>query len=77
VRWLGAALVLGQSALAGAQGESEVAAAARQLREMGAAIEPLPDSPLTRDVGEIAVIAHDGSPYDRTHEGLPNYLARE
>ena len=76
-RWLGAALALSQAALAGAQSESEIAAAARQLREPGAAIEPLPDSPLTRDVGEIAVIAHDGSSYDRIHEGQPNYLARE
>jgi hypothetical protein len=39
--------------------------------------EPLPDSPVNRDVGQIAVIGHDGSSYDRLADGQPNYLARE
>jgi len=77
VLWLGAAWLLMRAALAGAQSESEIASAGRQLRELGAAIEPLPDSPVTRDVGQIAIVAHDGSSYDRILEGQPNYLARE
>ncbi len=75
--WLCAALLLMRAPHAGAQSESEIASAGRQLRELGAAIEPLADSPVTRDVGHIAIVAHDGSAYHRTLEGQPNYLARE
>lgn len=75
--WLGAVLLLAQAAGVGAQSASELAAGGRQLRDNAAVIEPLPDSPLNHDVGDLAVIAHDGSAYDRLLEGEPNYLARE
>ena len=41
-------------------------------------IEPLPDtgSGITRDIGSIAVIEHDGSNYDARVDGTTNYIAR-
>jgi len=54
-------------------------AAARRLREQAAALAPIPDtgSGITRDVGSIAVIEHDGSNYDAADpDGIPRYTAR-
>lgn len=61
-----------------ADAHDEVVAAARRLREE-AGLAALPDSGsgITRDVGAIAVIEHDGSPYDvRQPDGTLNYPAR-
>src|SRR5262245_16457339 len=47
-----------------------------RLRALGP-LEPLPDSSRNRDVGEIAVIEHDGSSYDRKlPDGTSNYEER-
>src|SRR5262245_19248122 len=52
----------------------------RRLRQPGGRISALSDSGsgITRDVGSIAVIEHDGSNYDaREDDGVtPNYAAR-
>jgi subtilase family serine protease/flagellar hook assembly protein FlgD len=51
----------------------------QDLRRFEAGIQTLAESgaAITRDVGSIAVIEHDGSNYDmRTSDGLPNYTAR-
>ena len=53
---------------------------ARRLRQLAGRLAPLPDtgSGITRDVGSIAIIEHDGSNYDATEsDGItPNYAAR-
>jgi len=62
-----------------ADSHDDVVAAARRLREHAAELASLPDtgSGLTRDVGNIAIIEHDGSPYDvRQPDGTLNYPAR-
>jgi subtilase family serine protease/Tol biopolymer transport system component/flagellar hook assembly protein FlgD len=54
-------------------------AAARRLRERAGSLAPLPDAAtgITRDVGPIAVIEHDGTDYSRLEpDGTPNYAAR-
>jgi subtilase family serine protease/flagellar hook assembly protein FlgD/fibronectin type 3 domain-containing protein len=54
-------------------------AAAERLRQLERGVQALPDtgSGITRDVGSIAVIEHDGSNYDmKTPDGHPNYAAR-
>jgi subtilase family serine protease len=62
--------------------------ASRRLRERAASLRAAPAaafapsaaaaaSGITRDVGQIAVLEHDGSPYDRDEaDGTPNYAAR-
>src|SRR6185436_15581432 len=73
------ALLLATAApLAGADTQDPVAAA-RRLQERAAQLGPLPDtgSGITRDVGSIAVIEHDGSNYDAADpDGTPRYTAR-
>jgi hypothetical protein len=77
------AALLSQSAPALAQGRrgdrTDPLAGARRLRQAAASLAPLPDSGsgITRDVGSIAIIEHDGSNYDKDDaEGQPNYAAR-
>jgi subtilase family serine protease/Tol biopolymer transport system component/fibronectin type 3 domain-containing protein len=65
------------SAIAG--DSADPIAAARRLAEQAATIDPLPDSGsgITRDVGAIAIIEHDGSDYSwKDADGTPNYAAR-
>ena len=58
-----------------AQSEAELREAAARLAS--STLQPLPDSALNRDVGQIAVIEHDGSNYDeRLPDGSLNYEAR-
>lgn len=67
------------AATADAGNPGDVAAASRRLRERAAALElPQPVTPgLTRDVGAIAVVEHDGTDYSKTEpDGTPNYAAR-
>ncbi|HEX9187648.1 MAG TPA: CARDB domain-containing protein, partial [Vicinamibacteria bacterium] len=60
-----------------AQSREDLSAAARRLRQVEASLERLPDTGITRDAGEIAVIEHDGSSYDaRRPDGTLNYEAR-
>jgi subtilase family serine protease/Tol biopolymer transport system component len=60
-----------------AQTRDELRSAARRLLQVEATLDPLPDSGLTRDVGDIAVVEHDGSSYDdRLPDGTLNYEAR-
>jgi subtilase family serine protease/flagellar hook assembly protein FlgD len=59
-----------------AQSADELRQAAARLHALAASIEPLPDSPLNRDVGHVAVIEHDGSTYDVRVDGALNYEAR-
>jgi hypothetical protein len=59
-----------------AQTTEDLQRISNQLSALGP-VEPLPESPINRDVGQIAVIGHDGSSYDRLADGQPNYLARE
>src|SRR3989442_1498339 len=53
---------------------------ARRLRQLAGRLAPLRDtgSGITRDVGSIAIVEHDGSNYDATEaDGItPNYAAR-
>jgi subtilase family serine protease/fibronectin type 3 domain-containing protein len=53
---------------------------ARRLRQLAGRLAPLPDtaSGITRDVGSIAIIEHDGSDYDAFEDDgvTPNYAAR-
>lgn len=52
---------------------------AQRLKSLNGSLKALSDtgSGITRDVGSIAVIEHDGSNYDRdTPDGVPNYAAR-
>jgi subtilase family serine protease/Tol biopolymer transport system component/flagellar hook assembly protein FlgD len=59
---------------------ADVIAASRRLHQRGAAaLAPLPDtgSGITRDVGSIAIIEHDGSNYDATEpDGTANFAPR-
>jgi subtilase family serine protease/Tol biopolymer transport system component/flagellar hook assembly protein FlgD/fibronectin type 3 domain-containing protein len=74
---LGAILLLGTGSLLPAQTREELRAAARRLRQVEGSLEPLPDSGITRDVGQIAVVEHDGSVYDaRLPDDTLNYEAR-
>jgi hypothetical protein len=69
---------IGLQSASPADGADSVAAA-RRLREQAATLAPLPDtgSGITRDVGSIAVIEHDGSNYDAADpDGTPRYAAR-
>ena len=54
--------------------------ASRRLRERAAslaAVTSAAPSALSRDVGQIAILEHDGSPYGRNEaDGTPNYTAR-
>ena len=60
-----------------AQSADELRRAAVRLRSVQSSLEPLPDSGINRDVGEIAVVEHDGSYYDdRLPDGTLNYEAR-
>ncbi len=62
-----------------AQSSEEVLAGWRQLRSQAAEVAPLASaasSSITRDVGSIAVIEHDGTAYDATANGVPNYAPR-
>src|SRR5262245_14920066 len=57
----------------------DVVAASRRLQQRGATLAPLLDtgSGITRDVGSIAIIEHDGSNYDATEaDGTANYAPR-
>jgi subtilase family serine protease/flagellar hook assembly protein FlgD len=53
---------------------------ARRLRQLAGSLAPLPDtaSGITRDVGSIAIIEHDGSDYHAFEDDgfTPNYAAR-
>jgi hypothetical protein len=75
---LGVGLLLGSQAV-GASDAGDPLAASRRLRERAGSVAPLPlsGSGITRDVGAIAVVEHDGSNYDRLEgDGTPNYAAR-
>ena len=72
-----AGLLFGVAPLHAQVRTGELRAAAQRLRQTGAALDPLPDTGITRDVGEIAVVEHDGSSYDdRLPDGSLNYEAR-
>ena len=61
----------------GAQSPEELRQAADRLRAVQASLEPLPDSAINRDAGEIAVVEHDGTNYDdRLPDGTLNVEAR-
>ncbi|MET0555906.1 MAG: CARDB domain-containing protein, partial [Vicinamibacteria bacterium] len=67
------------TATADASNPGDVAAASRRLRERAAALEPPQQvTPgLTRDVGAIAIVEHDGSDYSKSLAGgTPNYEPR-
>src|SRR6266496_6302768 len=54
-------------------------AGSRRLRQLADNLKPLADTTpgITRDVGSIAVIEHDGSNYDKDQtDGTPNYAPR-
>ena len=54
-------------------------AASRRLRERAGSLTALPDAGtgITRDVGAIAIVEHDGSDYSKLEpDGTPNYAAR-
>ena len=58
---------------------SDPIAASRRLRERAGSLAPIPDfgTGITRDVGAIAIVEHDGSDYGRLEpDGTPNYAAR-
>lgn len=61
-------------------GGGDELAASRRLRERAATLRPLREaapSALTQDVGQIAVMEHDGSDYSRSEpDGTPNYAPR-
>ncbi len=80
LRGLLAAAALPLTPPASAAGDAvEPIAGLRQLQELAGSLTPLPDtgSGITRDVGQVAVIEHDGSRYDRDDpDGAPNYAAR-
>ena len=60
-----------------AQSAEDLRRAAVRLRSVESTLEPLPDSRINRDAGEIAIIEHDGSSYDdRLPDGTLNYEAR-
>ena len=60
-----------------AQSSEDLRRAAARLRSVQSALQPLPDSGIDRDVGEIAIVEHDGSSYDdRLPDGTLNYEAR-
>ena len=80
-RLLGAALLLtllgSVAPPLAAQSAEELRRAAVRLRSVESTLEPLPDSRINRDAGEIAIIEHDGSSYDdRLPDGTLNYEAR-
>ena len=59
-----------------AQTAEDLQRVASRLQALGA-LEPLPASPRNRDAGQIAIVEHDGSSYDRRlTDGTPNYEAR-
>ena len=67
------------TATADAGNPGDVAAASRRLRERASALEPPQQvTPgLTRDVGAIAIVEHDGTDYAKLEpDGTPNYAAR-
>jgi subtilase family serine protease len=67
------------TATADAGNPGDVVAASRRLRERAAALEPPQHvTPgLTRDVGAIAIVEHDGTDYSKLEpDGTPNYAAR-
>ena len=60
-----------------AQSAEDLRRAAVRLRSVESTLEPLPDSGINRDAGEIAIVEHDGSSYDdRLPDGTLNYEAR-
>jgi hypothetical protein len=60
-----------------AQTREELRAAVRRLRQVEGTLEPLPNSGIARDAGQIAIVEHDGSSYDRQlPDGTLNYEAR-
>jgi subtilase family serine protease/flagellar hook assembly protein FlgD len=74
---LGAALLLVTGEPASAQTREELRAAMRRLAEVGASLQPLPNTGITRDAGQIAIVEHDGSNYDaRLPDGTLNVEAR-
>lgn len=57
--------------------DEELRAATERLLAVQHTLEPLPDTSLTRNVGQIAVIEHDGSNYDaRLGDDTLNYEGR-
>jgi len=73
------ALVLGLLAQRLQADATDPRAVAARLRQLAGTSQPLPDtgSGITRDVGQVAVIEHDGSNYDRRlGDGSPNFEAR-
>jgi subtilase family serine protease len=74
---LGALVLLGTSEPVLAQTREELRAAINRLRQVEASLEPLPDTGITRDVGQIAIVEHDDSNYNaRLDDGTLNYEAR-
>ncbi len=61
----------------GAQSSEDLRRAAHRLRAVQSSLEPLPDSAINRDAGDIAIVEHDGTNYDdRLPDGTPNVEAR-
>jgi subtilase family serine protease len=74
---LGAVFLLALGQPLAAQTRDDLRVAMQRLRKVEASLEPLPSSTITRDVGQIAVIEHDGSSYDaRRPDDALNYEAR-
>ncbi len=74
---LGAVLLLGTDRPVSAQTTEELRAAVRRLRQVEASLQPLPNTGISRDVGQVAILEHDGSNYDaRLADGTLNYEAR-
>ena len=72
------ALLLSLSAPSlGAQSSEELRRAEDGLRAVQSSFAPLKDSAINRDAGDIAIVEHDGSPYDdRLPDGTLNVEAR-
>ncbi len=76
----GVLLLLGTASDTFAAAKRDILAGSRELKARAATLRPLTSasaSAITRDVGAIAVIEHDGSVYDaNTPAGIPNYAPR-
>jgi len=74
---LGALILLGSAEQLFAQTREELRAAMRRLRQVEASLQPLPNTGITRDAGQIAIVEHDESNYNaRLDDGTLNYEAR-
>lgn len=73
---IGALVVLGTCGSLLAQTRDELRDARRRLRQVEASLAPLARSAITRDVGQVAIVEHDGSAYDARVDGVLNYEAR-